>query len=112
AQTAPLVDYYRSKGALRTVDGMASISDVAAAIGRALADAAFRPIPAGRASGTTGKPASGRKTAVDKVSGRGKARVKAKPAKGGKRAKLASRAKTRSKPAAKPASRRPAKGSR
>ena len=31
------------KGALRTVDGMASISDVAAAIGRALADAAFRP---------------------------------------------------------------------
>jgi adenylate kinase len=36
AQTAPLVDYYRSKGALRAVDGMASISDVAAAIGRAL----------------------------------------------------------------------------
>ena len=45
-QTAPLVDYYRGKGALRTVDGMASISDVAAAIGRALADAAFRPVPA------------------------------------------------------------------
>ena len=44
AQTAPLVDYYRGKGALRTVDGMASISDVAAAIGRALADAAFRPV--------------------------------------------------------------------
>ena len=43
AQTAPLVDYYRSKGALRAVDGMASISDVAAAIGRALADTAFRP---------------------------------------------------------------------
>ena len=32
AQTAPLVDYYRSKGALRAVDGMASISDVAAAV--------------------------------------------------------------------------------
>src|SRR6266700_7536951 len=38
AQTAPLVDYYRSKGALRAIDGMASIADVAAAIGRALAD--------------------------------------------------------------------------
>ena len=46
AQTAPLVDYYRGKGALRAVDGMASISDVAGAIGRALADAAFRPVPA------------------------------------------------------------------
>ena len=45
-QTAPLVDYYRGKGALRMVDGMASISDVAAAIGRALADTAFRPVPA------------------------------------------------------------------
>ena len=50
AQTAPLVDYYRGKGALRTVDGMASISDVAAAIGRALADAAFRPVPARKAA--------------------------------------------------------------
>ncbi len=46
AQTAPLVTYYKGKGALRTVDGMASISDVAAAIGRALADAAFRPVAA------------------------------------------------------------------
>jgi adenylate kinase len=45
AQTAPLVDYYRDRGALRGVDGMASIGDVAAAIGRALADAAFRPVP-------------------------------------------------------------------
>ena len=50
AQTAPLVDYYRGKGALRAVDGMASISDVAAAIGRALADAAFRPVPARKAA--------------------------------------------------------------
>src|SRR5260221_8104391 len=46
AQTAPLVDYYRSKGALRAVDGMASIADVSAAIGRALANTAFRPAPA------------------------------------------------------------------
>jgi adenylate kinase len=50
AQTAPLVEYYRDKGALRTVDGMASITDVSAAIGRALADAAFRPIAPRKAS--------------------------------------------------------------
>jgi adenylate kinase len=49
AQTAPLVDYYRGKGLLRTVDGMSSIADVASAIGRALADAAFRPVRAGKA---------------------------------------------------------------
>jgi adenylate kinase len=48
-QTAPLVEYYRQKGALRTVDGMASIEEVGAAIGRALADAAFRPAAAGPA---------------------------------------------------------------
>ena len=46
AQTAPLVEYYRGKGALRTVDGMASIDEVASAVGRALADAAFRPMTA------------------------------------------------------------------
>jgi adenylate kinase len=35
-QTAPLVDYYRWQGNLRSVDGMASIPDVARAIDRAL----------------------------------------------------------------------------
>ena len=34
AQTAPLVDLLPGKGTLRTVDGMASIDEVAAAIGR------------------------------------------------------------------------------
>ncbi|MCC7348576.1 MAG: adenylate kinase [Variibacter sp.] len=37
AQTAPLIDYYGSKGALRTVDGMAPVDAVSAAIGKALA---------------------------------------------------------------------------
>jgi len=51
-QTAPLVEYYRKKGALRTVDGMAAIPAVAAAIDRCLdAD------PVGRA-GTPKKRAS------------------------------------------------------
>jgi adenylate kinase len=35
-QTAPLVDYYRLEGPLKTVDGMASIPEVASAIDRAL----------------------------------------------------------------------------
>ncbi len=73
AQTAPLVDYYRGQGALRTVDGMASISDVAGAIGRALADAAFRPLPGRKTAAKTaagaesaGKPAA-RKKQADRV---------------------------------------------
>ena len=36
AQTAPLLPYYGDKGLVRTVDGMAAIGEVTAAIGRAL----------------------------------------------------------------------------
>jgi adenylate kinase len=36
-QTAPLIDYYAKKGALQTIDGMASIADVGLAIDRILA---------------------------------------------------------------------------
>ncbi len=39
AQTEPLIDYYRRKGSLRTVDGMEPIDEVSAAIGRQLAAA-------------------------------------------------------------------------
>jgi len=35
-QTAPLVEYYRSKGLLKSVDGMAEIDEVTAAIKRAV----------------------------------------------------------------------------
>ena len=35
-QTAPLIAYYRNQGVLRTVNGMAPIPDVTAAIDRAL----------------------------------------------------------------------------
>jgi len=61
AQTAPLVAHYSGLGALQTVDGMASIEDVSSAIGRALADAAFRPAsaepPARRPAPAAAKPA-------------------------------------------------------
>jgi adenylate kinase len=43
AQTEPLVSYYARKGTLRTVDGMASIPDVAAAIDSILNSAAGEP---------------------------------------------------------------------
>ncbi len=69
AQTAPLVDYYARKGLLRTVDGMAKVEAVAAAIARALhrkpAKAAGKPAArprtpakAGRARDKTAKRGS------------------------------------------------------
>ena len=60
-QTAPLVDYYRRKGALRAVDGMASISDVAAGH---RAGAGGCGVPAG--SGPA-RPPAGRKSAPRKA---------------------------------------------
>ncbi len=125
AQTAPLVDYYRSKEALRAVDGMASISDVAAAIGRALADTAFRPTqdhkpavgaskpsagarrPAGRAQ----KAAPGRKSASGKAAQAKKLGGKVKAAKRAAKTTLSRRkpAAGARKPATKAASRRAAR---
>jgi adenylate kinase len=40
AQTAPLLPHYAALGLVRTVDGMAPIEEVTAAIRHALADAA------------------------------------------------------------------------
>ena len=119
AQTAPLVDYYRSKGALRAVDGMASIADVAAAIGRALADTAFRPTQdrnkpaAGVSKPSAGarRPAGrGQKAAPGRKSASGKAARAKKPVGKVKAAKRAAKTTlSRRKPAAKAASRRAAR---
>ena len=72
-QTAPLVEYYRKKGALRTVDGMAAIPMVADAIDRCLTGrnkAARARAPKKQASrgGAAGKP-RGRKTASKRARG-------------------------------------------
>jgi adenylate kinase len=77
-KTAPLVDYYRLQGALKTVDGMAAISDVAHAIDRAL-----RATPAGSPKAAVMKPAKVKQSArsAPKVA-LGKAVPK--PGKGGK----------------------------
>jgi adenylate kinase len=61
-QTAPLIAHYAAKGQLKTVDGMASIDEVTAAIGRALAETAFRPGPAKPAMrGAQPRPAAGKR---------------------------------------------------
>lgn len=118
AQTAPLVHYYRGKGALRAVDGMASISDVAAAVGRALADTAFRPmqgrkaaVGANKPAASAGKPAAGRKSASGKAARAKKPPGKVKAAKRASKKALSRRkpAAGARKPAAKAASRRTAR---
>jgi len=70
AQTTPLVDYYRSQGALRSVNGMASISEVASAIDRMLDATPVRKAPRKKAApkAVAGK----RPAAATKVAGRKK----------------------------------------
>ena len=107
-QTAPLVDYYRWQGSLKSVDGMASIEDVAAAIDRVLTEVPAQRSKRGEPAPGTGKSA---KAPVNASEGKGPVRVKSRsgkvestPARAGK--KLAPR-KGPSKPGR---SRSPARG--
>lgn len=61
-QTAPLIDYYRRRGVLRSVDGMAPIPEVAAAIDQVLL-AAEAEAPK---SATAAKPAARKEAAAPK----------------------------------------------
>ena len=108
AQTAPLVDHYRGKGALRTVDGMASINDVSAAIAKALADAAFRPAVPRKASPGP-KPAPGKAAARLRPSGKVKVARKAKKTTKAARKRSSKRALPGRKSAVKAASRKSAR---
>jgi adenylate kinase len=81
AQTAPLIGYYAAKGALKSVDGMAPIEEVGAAIVDLLKPRAVRATttPARRPSGAAGKRGSGGKPASGKPKS---GKSKEKPAKG------------------------------
>jgi adenylate kinase len=122
-QTAPLVDYYRWQGTLRSVDGMRAIDEVEAAIHKALTEKPpiRKPAPKetspGRSSPKAGaasaRPAAGKPAAKVKPKAPAKAAKSAKPAakkpKSGA-AKAQAKAPAR-KPAAKPAKgRSPGKG--
>jgi len=105
-QTAPLVSYYREHGALRSVDGMAAIPEVSAAIDELLSATTARKAlakPGRKPAATLRSPRragnAGRKA---KAAGRPKAR-KRKPSK--RRAKVARPASGRRR-AAKPAVRK------
>ena len=87
-QTAPLATYYAEKGELSSLDGMASIADVAAAIDRTLAK------PNNRSKGHKTR----RKSAQKRVP---KARRPAKAALTKARTKIKPKAKTKAKPKAK-----------
>jgi len=90
AQTAPLVDHYAGKGMLRSVDGMAPIETVAAAIGRLLAPAGAVK-PAAKRTKRVKKPAKAART------GRGKGRRGKKPAKASARRPASSKGRPRRK---------------
>jgi adenylate kinase len=92
--TAPLVDYYRLEGALKTVDGMASIPDVANAIDQALDGSSkgspkpsTKPSPKAVARKPTTKKAAPKKSAAKKASARsaGRASKAARPGKAARR---------------------------
>lgn len=71
AQTAPLADYYARKGMLKTVDGMAPVDAVTAAIGAILSPA--KAAKRGKAAKKAAKPAP-------KTKSKAKSKTKAKPA--------------------------------
>lgn len=112
ALTAPLVTYYKGRGILRTVDGMASISDVGAAIGRALADAAFRPVDKAKASAKSAAKPGKAVSAPKPASGKPAARKSASSARKKAPAKVKSAKEARRKPVSKAAPRRAAKSSK
>jgi adenylate kinase len=126
-QTAPLVDYYRWQGSLRTVDGMAPIPDVAHEIDQALTAGLVTRQKAKKAAGETlkesksranGRPqtaapakpkaAAGRKAARAKTTGPAKRKAAANKSGGkGRRVNAGGR-----KEAATPAGRRKAAGAK
>ena len=109
-QTAPLVSYYRDHGTLRSVDGMAPIPQVSAAIDQLLG-AGSSPEPASRQAPASRKPVRKRSAAAVRLKRAAKAGRKARSkAAGGRKAQKRSRAtkvtKRRAKAAGRPGGRR------
>ncbi len=88
AQTAPLADYYAERGMLKTVDGMAAIDEVTAAI-----DQHVRPTGAPKPKGAVKR--APRKAKTTKSAARSAKRGSGKPAARRKRPTAAKRAKNR-----------------
>ena len=86
-QTAPLVTYYKLQSVLRTIDGMAAISDVADAIDRVLR----KPVAGKAAAAPSAGKGAKKQAAGQPAQGRAKA-AKAGPAKAAARAALKPRA--------------------
>ena len=115
-QTAPLVTYYSTRGQLRSVDGMASILEVSAAIdailkpGKAPAKAAMARAPVKtRAKTAAKKPGRRAGAAKARKAGRKAAAPKGrKAAKGRGKAQSAPRTARRNRSASRPATRKPA----
>jgi adenylate kinase len=93
AQTAPLAAHYEQAGLLKSVDGMAAIDEVTAAIGRALARNR-RPVPAS----TGRRRAAGRKAMRPKPKAARRGRPSASKAVSKPASKSARKAKGRTKP--------------
>jgi adenylate kinase len=91
AQTAPLIDYYGGLGQLKSVDGMAPIDAVTAAVDRILRPAKAKPA---RRKGKTAKKTA--KKPATRVKSRATARTgRAKAAKSGRKARRPARAKNK-----------------
>jgi adenylate kinase len=84
-QTAPLIDYYRLEGSLKSVDGMAPIPEVASAIDRAL-HGASQGRPKAAARRRTEKKAAPKKAAQEAVEKAANKAAKTAAKKAGKKA--------------------------
>ena len=86
AQTAPILPYYRAKGALKSIDGMAPIDDVTKALGAILGGAARPKAKPAARSKARAKPKARPAAKKSKVKARKRPKARKKPVVSRKRA--------------------------